>query len=102
MAYSGPFADRNQCKCGKSRLDAAGKAQEFYTFPIGPQLQALFRSPESAKNMHYRRVKTQEILDISVYEDYLQGAEYLAAVERGDIKETDLVLIGSTVPQQEV
>jgi hypothetical protein len=100
IAFTGPYSEREQCLCGKPR-DAA---QDFYTFPIGPQLQALFRSPESAKNMHYRREKTKEILDsidadgrleFEVLEDYLQGQAYLEAVIRGDIQETDVVLIGS-------
>lgn len=104
IAYTGPYADRDECVCKKPRYNTAGKAREFYTFPIGPQLQALFRSPESAKNMHYRREKTAEILEtvdddgnlkIPLYEGYLHGTDYLEAVNRGDIKDTDVVLIGS-------
>ncbi|KAF7370240.1 hypothetical protein MSAN_00654800 [Mycena sanguinolenta] len=106
MAYTGPFLDRTTCRfCGTPRFDPiSGAAQEFFTMPLGPQLQALYRSPESAKDMHYRREKTREILDsadadgkihISVYEDYLHGQDYLDAVIREDIGETDIVVIGS-------
>ncbi|KAJ7869672.1 hypothetical protein B0H13DRAFT_2350823 [Mycena leptocephala] len=98
------FATRDECLCGKPRLDDTGSAKIFYTFPIGPQLQALFRSPESAKNMHYRREKTKEILEmvdedgslnIPVYEDFIHGQDYLDAVIREAIQDTDVVLIGS-------
>ncbi|KAJ6538148.1 hypothetical protein B0H19DRAFT_1270510, partial [Mycena capillaripes] len=101
MAYTGPFSKRTDCRfCGEPRYDLiTGAAQEFYTMPLGPQLQALYRSPESAKDMHYCREKTREILDsadaegnlqIPVYEDYLHGQEYLDAVIRGDIQDTDV------------
>ncbi|KAJ6609727.1 hypothetical protein B0H10DRAFT_2295423, partial [Mycena sp. CBHHK59/15] len=43
IAYTGPFATRDECLCGKPRLDDTGSAKILYTFPIGPQLQALFR-----------------------------------------------------------
>jgi hypothetical protein len=54
--------------------------------------------------MHYRREKTAEVLatknadgelDIPVYEDYIHGRDYLEAVIRGDIKDTDIVILGS-------
>lgn len=104
MAFTGPFVDRESCTCGLPRFDINGSAQEFYTIPLGPQLQALFGTPESAKKMHYRREKTAEILatmdedgnlDIPVYEDLFHGKDYLDAVSRGDIKEHDVVVIGS-------
>jgi len=58
--------------CGESRYDAAKKAasggkklvprQVFHTIPIGPQLQALWRNPESANSIRYRERRTKEIL----------------------------------------
>ncbi|KAJ6574247.1 hypothetical protein B0H19DRAFT_1253974 [Mycena capillaripes] len=76
------WSERETCRfCGTPRFDLITSAtQEFYTMPLGLQLQALFHSPESAKDidMHYCREKTQEILDsadtdgnlqIPVYED---------------------------------
>lgn len=105
MAYTGPFSERDNCRfCGSSRYDVNGVARVFHTIPLGPQLQALFRNPKSAKDMHYRREKTQEILaslddngnlKIPVYEDYLHGQDYLDAVIRGDIRDTDVVVFGS-------
>jgi hypothetical protein len=104
-AYTGPYSELDSCPvCKAPRFDENGLPQKFYTIPLGPQLQALFRNPESAKHMHYRREKTQEILDsvdedgnlnIPVYDDYLHGSAYLEAVDRGDIQPTDVVVIGS-------
>ncbi|KAF8524026.1 hypothetical protein JB92DRAFT_2626942, partial [Gautieria morchelliformis] len=36
-------------------------AQQYYMMPLGPQLQALWRNPETAQYMKHRRIKTQEI-----------------------------------------
>jgi hypothetical protein len=61
MAYTGPFSEHDNCRfCGLSRYDVNGVARVFHTIPLGPQLQALFRNAKSAKDMHYRREKTQE------------------------------------------
>jgi hypothetical protein len=64
MAYTGPHADRTACKlCKAPRYDGNNPAREFYTIPLGPQLQALFRSPESVDDMQYRGEITTKILD---------------------------------------
>jgi len=63
MAYTGPWKDREDCPmCGEQRykpvLGPRGRRivkQKFYTLPIGPQLQALWRSPEGGKGMKYRQ-----------------------------------------------
>jgi hypothetical protein len=78
--------------------------QTFYTIPIGPQLQALWRSPEGARAMKYRRTRTEEVLAelaendgrIGAYDDVLTGSDYIKAVQDGDIAPTDMVLIFST------
>ncbi|KAJ6457720.1 hypothetical protein C8R45DRAFT_779847, partial [Mycena sanguinolenta] len=55
MAYTGPYADRTDCKfCGVARYEDNMSPRRFYTIPLGPQLQALFRSPESVEDMKYR------------------------------------------------
>jgi hypothetical protein len=59
ITYTGPFSDHEQCPhCSEPRYDALrlensnGKvkvaSQQFYTLPLGPQLQALWRSPDRA------------------------------------------------------
>ena len=65
IAYSGPFATLESCPhCGEDRYDrlafeaSAGRVmrprREFHTVPLGPQLQALWRSPIGARNMQHR------------------------------------------------
>ena len=64
IAYTGPFSELEDCPiCSESCYDltrsqyTSGMAripqQEFHTIPIGPQLQALYRDPESASHAHY-------------------------------------------------
>ncbi|KAJ6459140.1 hypothetical protein C8R47DRAFT_1328050 [Mycena vitilis] len=106
VAYTGPYADLAACPtCSLPRVDMTGSAQRFYTIPLGPQLQALFSTPDSAKKMHYRREKTAEILasrdaqgniEIPTYTELFHGADYLQAVIDGHIKDEDIVIIGST------
>src|ERR1700760_1874276 len=101
IAYTGPFASMDNCPdCGLSRFktddelsDSARKKktrnekiprQQFYTIPLGPQLQALWRTPQGAFLMRYRNRRTQEILALAkrnrgivpVYEDVFDGKEY--------------------------
>ena len=104
MAYTGPFADLEKCPlCSHSRYDPIRLAmsngrvkipiQQFYTLPIGPQVQALWRTPESARNMQHRRNQTDKILQqmdqddgiLRSYDDLYHGSEYLSAYIRGDI-----------------
>lgn len=107
IAYTGPYSGLESCpECGISRYNPnkpnKPARQHFYTIPLGPQLQALWRTPNSAKNMRYRSEKTKEIIEdlasngtgeIPVYEDMYHGHEYIQAVERGDIKTDDMVLM---------
>ena len=110
VAFTGPFAHLENCpRCSQSRYDEAKLAKSggkkkvprkvFTTFPIGPQLQARWRSPETAEKMHYRRRKTQDILQARdqdedyVFDDVLCGSDYLDAVEDGRIKEHDTVVM---------
>ena len=99
IAYTGPFSDLETCpKCSQPRYDPASISdtgrhpkiaqRQFYTIPLGPQLQALWRSPESAKAMRHRSVETRAILEkmknngneINTWEDIYHGTEYLDAV----------------------
>ncbi|KAF8968971.1 hypothetical protein BDZ97DRAFT_1654418, partial [Flammula alnicola] len=95
--------------CEVSRYDPEkpGKQprQHFYTIPLGPQLQALWRTPPGAHAMRHRSRETNKIIEqlnesgsgqIPVYNDIYHGHDYLAAVERGDIKTDDMVLMFAT------
>ena len=113
VAYTGPYSDLEACPlCGESRYDpillrtSHGRIkkaqQQFHTMPIGPQLQALWRSPETAYLMRHRHRRTQEILShrdengnvvIQNYDDVYVGSDYLRAVDSGHISPDDIALM---------
>ncbi|KIJ26315.1 hypothetical protein M422DRAFT_62157 [Sphaerobolus stellatus SS14] len=72
MAYTGPLADQETCiECGASIWDkvtlhkSKGKTKkpacEFLTVPIGPQIQALFHSPDMAKEFMYLQNRADDM-----------------------------------------
>jgi hypothetical protein len=73
----------------------------FTTFPVGPQLQACWKHPETAKKMFYRWEKTQDLQREceesaeapGIYDDILCGEAYLDAVGDTPIDEYDTVLM---------
>jgi hypothetical protein len=103
LAFTGPFKNDDICsECSEARFDPITKKgrQQFYTIPIGPQLQALWANAESARKLDYRRRKTREIIDeiarngkITRYEDFIHGSMYLEAVKSGRIQDTDMILM---------
>ena len=119
IAYTGPFSNLETCpKCSQPRyhddpVQAVELAvsnrrlkvaqRQFYTIPIGPQLQALYRSPDSAKAIRHRFEETCKILEklknngneIDTWENVYHGTELLDAVRKGRIKENDMVLLMS-------
>ncbi|KAI9430938.1 hypothetical protein H4582DRAFT_1823289, partial [Lactarius indigo] len=73
IAFTGPFSELESCPmCSEVRYDqfrleaSSGTEkipwQEFHTIPIGPQLQALYRDPESARRAHYLREERSRVL----------------------------------------
>jgi hypothetical protein len=112
LAYTGPFAHIEDCPmCGTPRYDqirlaaTGGKekvsVQKFHTIPLGPQLQALWRDPESANRVQYCERCTREILEelernhghIESYDDFFHGSDYLEAVRDGRIDSNSMVLM---------
>ena len=108
IAFTGPWSQINKCpKCGEVRYDLSKSTatkksarQQYYTLPLGPQLQALWRTPQGAENIRYRERRTKEILDeidrngnISEYDDIICGTEYLDAVRNGQVRDNDMVLM---------
>ena len=90
VAFAGPFAGLEECplchephynqeKLRKSGGKTKVPRKAFTTFPLGPQLQARWKSPEMAGSMSYRRKKTQELLqkrargEDYVYDDVFCG-----------------------------
>ena len=112
-AFTGPYSDKEECPlCGTSRwnqehLDCTNgrskvPAKRFTTIPLGPQLQALYRDPDQARNMCYLHEHTQQIIaelqrtgSISLVDDIAAGWDYLRAVLDGDIKKDNIVLMVS-------
>src|SRR6266702_576407 len=113
IVYTGPFSELDSCPmCSEARydqfcLEASSGAekipwQEFHTIPIGPQLQALYRDPESARRAHYLREERSRVLAeidqcgfLKVYGDVLHGSEIIEAFQDGHIGEDNIVLMFS-------
>ncbi|KAK2459237.1 hypothetical protein APHAL10511_008745 [Amanita phalloides] len=112
MAYTGPYKDMESCPfCCAPRYEPPERfaprrkkaQQEFYTIPLGPQLQAMWRQPSSADQMRYRQRCTDAIISelskshgvINVYDDIYTGSDYLGCVERKEICPGDMVLLFS-------
>ena len=115
VGYTGPFATLDNCpECGEPRYDPIliqktnGRIrhprQQFHTIPVGPQLQALWRSPETANLMHHRIRRTEDILNekdgqgrvnITFFDDFYTGSDYLRAVNDGHLREDDITLMFS-------
>ncbi|KAF8325705.1 hypothetical protein F5887DRAFT_840223, partial [Amanita rubescens] len=58
IAYTGPFSTLEECPyCAEPRYTQPSTSRKrtarrrFSTIPLGPQLQAMYRSPESADRM---------------------------------------------------
>ena len=105
VAFTGPFADLESCpRCETSRYDpdklekSGGKTKvprkRFTTFPVGPQIQARWKHPETAKKMFYRQARTNEE-GAGDYDDVFSGGAYLDAVDAGTINEYDTLLMFS-------
>ena len=104
LAFTGPFLDLDRCpKCDEPRFCPNTKKpqQEFHTILLGPILQALWRDASSAKQFYHRRWKTWEIIrelqansgQLSSYEDFYSGSDYLENVRNGKIQDDDIVLM---------
>lgn len=106
LAFTGPFAELNECpECGSPRYRKTNRRSRkqplrvFHTIPIGPLLQALWSSKESAEKMRYRAEETRRLFAsmfenggcIPVYEDFIHGADYINSVP--NISDHDTVLL---------
>lgn len=90
VGFTGPFAPLDKCpKCSKPRYHPGTKTgcRQFLTIPIGPVIQALYRSAETAALMHYLEDMTEKILghaeenggEIKEYNDTACGKDSLQA-----------------------
>ncbi|KAG7089247.1 hypothetical protein E1B28_010946 [Marasmius oreades] len=104
LAFYGPYTKLLRCPhCDEERFDHNKKPRStFTTIPIGPQLQALWRHPESAEALHSRSHRTTQVLKeryshegVKSYSDIIHGSDYLDTVENGTINEDTMVLLYS-------
>jgi hypothetical protein len=106
IGYTGPFVDLECCPmCGQDHYDVEKVSRkQFHTIPIGLQLQALWRSPESSDCMGYHRKYTERIREelqqhnrtcVSPYGDFFDGSDYLDAMAGNNITSDDIVLMFS-------
>ena len=104
VAFTGPFVDLDKCpKCDQPKLCPMTKRphQEFHTLLLGPILQALWRDPSGARKFDYRRLITRAIVNelqmnagnLSSYDDFFYGSDYLERVRKGEISDNDIVLM---------
>lgn len=106
IAYTGTFAHLEKCTyCGENRYsgedsESSPPRRQFVTLPLGPQLQALWRHPQSVDKLRDRLRRTACALNqrespggILDYEDICCGSEYLDHVESGNILDDDMVLM---------
>ncbi|KAJ7820012.1 hypothetical protein B0H14DRAFT_3876438 [Mycena olivaceomarginata] len=107
ITYTGPFAKLNKCpypKCGEPRYDQA-KLQhgvcvaraKFWTIPIGPYIQVLWRHLETAEELkhHHKHHGTPSKAESEHWEDIFHGSDYAKLVRDGVIKPNDMLLLFS-------
>jgi hypothetical protein len=103
VAYTGSFKALDACLvCDEPHFDSQHRPRQvFLTVPVGPLLQALRRSKDKAMALRYRTLHTKALLlELANnkglpkhYSDFLDGLQYLEAVDEGLIKEDNIVLM---------
>jgi hypothetical protein len=103
VGFTGPLNDCDHCPmCGKDRYRPGTREahRQFITIPLGPVIQALYGSLETAEKMHYRERTTAEVLEYArahggkfkEYSDTTCGRDYLDAIESGKIGKDDVLV----------
>jgi hypothetical protein len=109
VAFSGPFSELRACpECSTPRYETVRRGNKLVTvprkqaltIPVGPQIQAQYRSPEGAWNMAHRRRAMGTLLarlrdggSIDVYDDVYCSSILLEAAKRGTLMPDDVVLM---------
>ena len=105
-AFTGPLSDLDTCPyCSERRFEVrSGKSyprKQACTIPLGPQIQALRRSPEGAAELGYRDRKTAEVLrayneaenaDNLVYDDIFSGNDVQTLCDRLSLTVDDITV----------
>ena len=114
VAFTGPFSTLDHCpNCRKPRYKEQRQGSStqnprvpnrvFHTIPLGPQIQALWSSPDGVEDMLYSLHHTESVQDrlsenngtMPLYDDFYSGTDYLAAVSEEKIKNGDTILLFS-------
>ncbi|KAJ7366430.1 hypothetical protein DFH08DRAFT_909722 [Mycena albidolilacea] len=114
--YTGPFSQCDNCPyCSKSRYEPDHPpevripCQWFSTFPLAPQLQALWWTPEGTNSLKYCQCCTAKIMEelarnngicTSPYVDFFDGSDYPTAIQEGRISIDNMVLAFSIDGEQ--
>jgi hypothetical protein len=109
IAFTGPFGNHTNCPvCQEARYKkviqrhklSLRPRKQFLTIPVGPQIQAQWRSEKGAYDMGHRRCVMEIIvptvlqhLPINEYNDVYCSQEFIQAVLEDDIKPDDTVLM---------
>ena len=109
VAFAGPYSDRRTCpECSAPRFETVLRGnkrvsvprRQALTIPVGPQIQAQYRSRESAWNMGHRNRVMDPLLakltaggSIDVYDDVYCSSILLDAARRGDLTSDDTILM---------
>ena len=109
VAFTGPFSELRACpECSSARYETVMQGnrrvsvprKQALTIPVGPQIQAQYRSHEGAWNMGHR-VRVMEPLlaklrdggSIETYDDVYCSSILIDAARRGDLASDDVVLM---------
>lgn len=106
LAFTGPLEDVPTCpECLEPRYDpkilaaSRGKQktprQSAHTIPLGPQLQAMYSTPEGSAAMKYRSEQTATLLEelrvkqtMDSYGDFICGSDYLNSLSKDQFADT--------------
>lgn len=99
VAFTGPFSTLEHCpKCKKPRYKEQRHGPSarhprvpnrvFHTIPLGPQIQALWSSPDGAEDMLYSVDQKEKVWIrlqqghniMPLYNDFYSGIDYIKAV----------------------
>ncbi|KAJ3803661.1 hypothetical protein F5876DRAFT_84770 [Lentinula aff. lateritia] len=105
MAYTGPFADHKSCpRCDTLRYDLLTNRlrQQFYTLPLGPYIQTLYRDSTTAQLLGHFGKRLRLLLEqvrrgepIEEYNDICCGKDILEALSSEKISLNDVFLMVS-------
>ncbi|CDO76955.1 hypothetical protein BN946_scf184685.g1, partial [Trametes cinnabarina] len=110
VGFTGPYANLDKCpKCRQPRYDEikagmkpgspAVPCKQFYTMAPGPEIQAVFRTPEGVESMAYLSGLVEDVLarleedgTLDSFDDVSHGSKFWGAYIAGQINSEDIVL----------